>query len=175
MLGRLSTKWLAPVLAILLTLGLVFGANSLRTHSSAAPGISAAATDTTPAHITLATPEWNLTFSDLSSITSKIKPADTTSGASKQFGDPQPPTVVLKRSLDPTGNQTLYAWHQAARQNLPAARVDVTLTVDETGGTITYTLVNAWLSKLDVSGLTAGSKQPAMETVTIICDNIVVH
>lgn len=173
MLHRISTKGVAPVIAILLTLGVVAGAHSLSTHSPTKVRASAAAT--TPAQIVLATSAWKLTFSELTSITSKIKPLDTSTGNTKQFGEPQPLTVVLKRNLDPAGNQTLNAWDQAARQGDPTAKLDLTLAVTETGGPITYNLVNAWPSKLEISGLTAGAKQPAVETVTIVCEQITVQ
>jgi phage tail-like protein len=122
----------------------------------------------------------NLAFSELSSITSQVEPnqyvTTTTNGRvvpTKQLGRTRPTTVVLKRALDPSGNQALPAWHQAAMQDSPTARTSATLTINETGGTITYVLENAWLSQLNVSGLKAGSGQAAIEAATIVCDQII--
>lgn len=173
---RISTKWVAPIITVLLTLGLVSGLHALTTHSSAKARTTAAApAATTPAQIVLASDSWNLTFTELSSMTSTITPGATSTGHTKLPGVAQPPTVVLTRNLDPAGNQTLSAWHQAALQGEPTALMDVTLTLTETGGPVTYHLIDAWLSKLEVSGLTAGSKQPAVETVKIVCDSIIVQ
>lgn len=177
MLARLSTKWVAPVFAVLLTLGLVFAANSFRTHSASAHPTNAAAPLPAPttAQITLSTPTWSLTFSQLSSITSAVDQiTDTTGGHTKQIGSAQPPTVVLARPLDPAGNKTLSAWHQAARVGNPTARLTATLTIKEAGGKVSYGLENAWVSKLAISSLKAGSTQAAVETATIVCDDLVV-
>jgi phage tail-like protein len=176
MFARLSSKWVAPAFAVLLTLGLVFAANSFRTHPAAAHPINAAAPLPAPTQIALSTASWTLAFNQLSSITSTVdQVTDTSGGHTKQIGAAQPPTVVLARTLESAGNKTLNAWHQAARAGSPAARITATLTINEAGGKITYILENAWVSKLAISGVKAGSTQAAVETATIVCDEMIVH
>lgn len=186
MLHRLSTKWVAPGVTVLVTLGVVFAVNSLRTHAAtparaAAVHPLAAPAAATPARFTLTTGLFApMSFGELSSISSQDEPSQyLTTGPggtvihTKQFGKAKPPVVVLKRSLDAAGSQALFAWHRAAEQGVPSARVTARLTIAQTGGTITFTLENAWLSKLDISGMKAGSGQVAVETATIVCDQII--
>jgi hypothetical protein len=179
MLHRLSNKWVAPVIAVLVTLGVVLAVNSIRAdsaararHATAAHPVAAAAPTTPPTQIVLSQTEgaWSLAFSEMSSYTSKIDPVPVTTPTSKQFGTPERPRVVLKRNLDIAGNQLLDAWHQRARFGDPAARLTVFLTIDQGGRTFKYLMHDAWISNLTISGPTAGSNQPAVETVTIVCE-----
>jgi hypothetical protein len=177
MLHRLSSKWVAPVIAVIVTLGVVFAVNSTRAGSAAQarPGphaVAAAAPTAPPTQIVLAPTDgaWSLAFSEMSSYTSKIDPVPVQQGTSKQFGTPERPRVTLKRNLDIVGNQLLDAWHQRARLGDPAARLTVFLTIDQGGRTFKYLMHDAWISTLTISGPTAGSNQPPVETVTIVCE-----
>lgn len=184
MLHRLSNKWVAPVIAVLVTLGVVVAVNSTRAdsaaparHATAAHPVAAAAPTTPPTQIVLAAAggAWTIAFSELSSFTSKVDPVPLQTSTSKQFGTPEHPRVVLKRNLDLAGNQLLYAWHQQARFGDVLARIDVTLTISQGGRTFTYLLHDAWPSTLTIAGPSAGSNQPAVETATIVCDSIVLE
>lgn len=96
----------------------------------------------------------------------------------KQFGLTRPPSVTLKRGLD--NSLTLWAWHQMALNGDPAARAQY-LSLDIFGGGLaniqkqtplmTYTLVNAWCAKINISSAKAG-EGVITEDVVIACDAI---
>lgn len=99
---------------------------------------------------------------------------------SKQFGLVKPPTVTLKRGLD--NSLALWAWHQMAVNGSPSARAPY-VTLEIFGGGLpsikapdakplmTYTLINAWCAKINISSAKAGEGF-LTEDVTIACDQI---
>lgn len=125
----------------------------------------------------------DIPFSALGGITANVVPhefiySDTPAGVSihtKQFGKTTPPQVVLKGALDQTNFHTVYTWHQNARLGKPGARQDATLNLRSADGNtvFSYTLVNAWVTKLDISSGKAGASSAITLTVTIAATQIV--
>jgi phage tail-like protein len=126
------------------------------------------------------------TFAELSSMSSEVTPtayvATGSEGVShtQQFGQATPPQVTLKRGLDT--DTYLWAWHQAVLQGNPAARRTCSLLLFASGQSpktgkpvTTYVLENAWVAKMDISGMAAGGSEVVMETVTLICDQILMQ
>lgn len=121
------------------------------------------------------------TFSELSGINSEVEPAEymyCDKGGkffhTKQFGKVKPPTITLKRGMD--DDHKLWAWHQAAVQGLPSARTTCQLQMYLADGKTvvqTYTLENAWITKLEVNGVGAGKSDVITMTVTLTCDEII--
>jgi phage tail-like protein len=119
-------------------------------------------------------------FSELSGINSEIEAVEYISASedggtthSKQFGKVKPPKVTLKRGLDNTNY--IWTWHQLALLGDPAAiKPEVMLQLISSGGGIqvTYLLEDAWPSKVDISGAKAGASDVIMETVEIVCSQI---
>jgi hypothetical protein len=67
-------------------------------------------------------------------------------------------------------------------QGVPTARRTCSLLLFATGQspksgqpTITYILENAWPSKLEISGKAAGAGEIVMETVVLVCDQILMQ
>ncbi|GAA1942550.1 phage tail protein [Kitasatospora viridis] len=109
----------------------------------------------------------------------------------KQFGMTKPPTVTLRRGLD--NNLALWQWHQLALDGNPKARVDcVGLDIypawgpgaptstsnlpgvqkyQPTAPIASYTLMNAWCSRIAIGSAQAG-EGIVTEEVTIVCDQI---
>jgi phage tail-like protein len=127
----------------------------------------------------------NIAFQELGGINSEISieqyiTSDPTGyiNHTKQFGLVKPPTVTLKRGLDTS--LALWAWHQMALQGHPSARADY-LSLDIYGGggvsiqtakpLMSYTLVNAWCAKINISSAKAGEGF-LTEDVVIACDTI---
>jgi phage tail-like protein len=127
----------------------------------------------------------NIAFQELGGINSEIQieqyiSADATGfvNHTKQFGVTKPPTVTLKRGLD--NSLVLWAWHQMAIAGDPLARASY-LSLDIYGGglqnikdhqpSMSYTLVNAWCAKINISSAKAG-EGIMTEDVTIACDMI---
>jgi phage tail-like protein len=127
----------------------------------------------------------NIAFQELGGINSEIKieqyvTSDPTgfTNHTKQFGMVMPPTITLKRGLD--SSLALWAWHQMAVSGNPAARAQY-LSLDIFGGGLasiqtqkplmSYTLVNAWCAKINISSAKAGEGFMT-EDVTIACDLI---
>lgn len=128
-----------------------------------------------------------IVFQELIGISSEIEPAEyistTPQGATgithtKQFGQTQPPTVQLKRGMD--GDTSLWKWHQLALAGEDSARMNVELEMyaaaDFEAGrppVSTWMMTNAWVAKVDLAGVRAGSSSVVYETVQIVCDTIV--
>jgi phage tail-like protein len=127
----------------------------------------------------------NIAFQELGGINSEINieqyiSVDSTGfvNHTKQFGQAKPPIVTLKRGLDTS--LALWAWHQMALTGDPAARAQY-LSLDIFGGGLaniqsqkplmSYTLVNAWCAKINISSAKAGEGFMT-EDVTIACDLI---
>jgi phage tail-like protein len=119
-------------------------------------------------------------FSELSGINSEIEAVEYISASeaggtthSKQFGKIKPPKVTLKRGLD--NSNYIWLWHQAALLGDPLAiKTEVALQLISSGGGIqvTYLLEDAWPSKVDIAGAKAGASDVIMETVEIVCSQI---
>lgn len=126
------------------------------------------------------------TFSDLSGINTEVEPVEYISSGpagivhTKQYGKTKPPSVTLKRGLDP---QTyMWSWHQAVLQGDPAARKTCSLQLFAASQSpksgqpiITYILENAWPSKVEISGMKAGATEVVSETVLLYCDQILMQ
>lgn len=126
-------------------------------------------------------------FQELLGITSELEstPYISTTPAggtdimhTKQFGRTLPATVQLKRGMD--GDASLWKWHQLALAGEDSARIDVELEMysgpDFEAGRppmATWMMRNAWVAKIDLAGVRAGSSSVVYETVQIVCDTIV--
>lgn len=125
-------------------------------------------------------------FAELVGISSEVENSEyMAAGAtgavfSRHFGRSKPPSVTLKRGLDL--NAELWLWHTQVRNMDPAAYRDSTLQLYGPGDDIksgkarvSYTLSNAWPSKLELSGVKAGATDIVFQTVTLVCDEITDH
>jgi phage tail-like protein len=125
-------------------------------------------------------------FSELSGINTEVEPVEYISTGpdgilhTKQYGKTKPPTVTLKRGMD--AETYMWAWHQAVLQGEPTARKTCSLQLfaaaqsPKSGQPImTYILENAWPSKLEISGMKAGSSELVTETVVLFCDQILLQ
>ena len=68
----------------------------------------------------------------------------------------------------------VWTWHEAAKLNPRRLPKKVLLVLDEGRNkpVARYTLENAWPSKIDIGGLSAGGRTSTMETVTMTCEFI---
>ena len=145
------------------------------------PSTGSAAQVVSAAHFVIKVEEQEVaSFSELSGINSEIEAVEYISASedggtthSKQFGKVKPPKVTLKRGLDNTNY--IWVWHQLALLGDPAAiKKEVTLQLKSSGGgiVVTYLLEDAWPSKVDIAGAKAGASDVIMETVEIVCSQI---
>lgn len=119
-----------------------------------------------------------ISFSELSGITSEVEVSDYMASnrlgvsLSKQFGKTKPATVVLKRGVDQ--DLALWTWHQEVLAGQATARRSCSLMLLDIAGVIkqTYNLLNAWPSKLEISGMKAGGSEASIATVTLTCEQI---
>ena len=119
-----------------------------------------------------------ITFAELTGIVSEVEATEYMSSGSfgvtlgKQFGKNKPPTVTLKRGVDM--DLTLWKWHKDVLDGKPTARRGCTLTLCDSFGTPkqAYNLVNAWPTKLSISGMKAGGSDTAIAEVTLTCEQI---
>jgi phage tail-like protein len=113
-------------------------------------------------------------FSELAGITTEVEAVEFSGRApQKAPARRKPPTVTLKRGMN--RDMGIFAWHQSVVEGqIAAARKSCTLTMYATDGTATakYHLENAWPSKVEISGLKAGSSEVLYETVTLTCDDL---
>jgi phage tail-like protein len=113
-------------------------------------------------------------FSALVGITSEIEPDDLAGVLLKKLpGKRKPPTVTLRRGM--STDLQLWAWHDAARRERPTeAKKTADLTMFNAAGdpVARYHLERAWVPKIEIGVLEAGSSDVLMETVTIACENL---
>ena len=121
-------------------------------------------------------------FSELSGINSEVEAVEYISADangrvnhSKQFGKVKPPKVTLKRGLD--GSKAIWAWHQAVLEGDPGALRTCALQLISAGGgiQITYVLEDAWPAKVDIARAKAGASDVIMETVEMVCSQIIMQ
>jgi phage tail-like protein len=119
-----------------------------------------------------------VTFSELSGIVSEVEATEYMSSGvngvtlGKQFGKNKPPSVTLKRGVDQ--DLTLWNWHQDVLAGIQTARRGCTLTLCDSSGVPkqVYNLLNAWPTKLSISGMKAGGSETAIAEVTLTCEQI---
>ena len=88
-------------------------------------------------------------------------------------GARKPPTITLKRAKNTS--MDLYKWWEAmdlgkladGRRNGSVVLYDY-----EMGEVGRYNFVNAWVSKITMSAAKAGSNEPLMEEVSIVCEDV---
>lgn len=140
----------------------------------------------TSAVFRISTIEGTADFAELGGITSEVENTEYMDSGpfgsmfGRYAGRAKPPTIVLKRAMR-TGPSTLWlwTWHSSARHGLPTMRRQAFLTFfgpgdDPNGlGRMTYSLVNAWPSKVEISGVKSGSTELIYQTATIQCDDLI--
>lgn len=100
--------------------------------------------------------------------------ADGSTRYTKQLGKRKPPEVKLTIPFSPDTFPKIWAWYEAAFKGEPSAFADAELQIKQPFGSgwMTYTLINAWLSKIDVSLPKAGATETGQVNVVIMCDEI---
>jgi|SRR5579875_940978 len=141
--------------------------------------------------LTTSTGNGQWAFQELSNINMEVEPhefiycePDGTINHTKQYGKTNPPKVTLKKPMD--DDTTLWGWHLACQAGSEAAKyIDCSLVAFKAGSpglppdqskdkVFEWKLINAWPSKLDLSGMKAGSTETAVITVTFACDQIII-
>jgi len=128
-------------------------------------------------------------FSEMNQISMEVEPhefiyCDPTGAIqhTKQYGKTNPPKVTLKKPMD--DDTSLWGWHLAVQAGSASAPVDCSLIAYSAGSpdanpesaskVFEWLLQRAWPSKLELSGLKAGSTATAELTLTLACDLITV-
>ena len=89
----------------------------------------------------------------------------------RQPGVRKPPTLTLKRALN--ASKDLYDWHRAALEGRVAeSRKEGSITIkDFEGAEVSrWNFTGAWISKLTMGTLKAGSNELLTEEATVICE-----
>ncbi len=120
------------------------------------------------------------TFQEVSGITSELEVV--TLKANDMLGKPvikqmigahKPPTITLKRAAD--SSMDLWNWHKAALDgDIAGARREGSIVqLDFTRSEVArYNFFDAWISKLEATGMKAGDNTPAVESVTMVCERL---
>ena len=118
-------------------------------------------------------------FSELAGIRTEVETVDYVPSGEQEsvflnrhLAARKPVSLKLRRAR--TNNLEMWTWHEAASINPGRLPKKVQLHVFEAPNkpAARYHLENAWPSKIDVGGLTAGGTTSAMETVTMTCEFI---
>jgi phage tail-like protein len=121
-------------------------------------------------------------FQEMAGINAQVEPREFIYGDpqgrivhTKQFGKTTPPEVTLKRGLD--DGKALWAWHQLVLSGTATARQTATIQAIAPSGRVVFswTLVNAWPKKIEISGMKAVSADVLVETVTLVADHITIN
>ena len=120
------------------------------------------------------------TFQEVSGITSEIEVVELKHNdmmgkpiIKKMIGGHKPPTITLKRAAD--SSMDLYNWHKAALDGdlVGARREGSIVQMDFTHTEVArYNFYDAWISKLETTGMKAGDNSPSVETATLVCERI---
>jgi phage tail-like protein len=132
------------------------------------------------------TVEGSADFAELGGINSEIEQTEYMEAGpvgalfSRHAGRSKPPTVVLKRAMRSGPSTTwIWSWHQFARQSLPTMYRDCHLTLfgpgdDPAGsGRMTYLLMNAMPTRVEIGGVKAGGTEVLVQTVTLQCEDLI--
>ena len=118
-------------------------------------------------------------FSELTGIRTEIKTVDFVESGEKGLiqqkmpGNPDLATLTFKRGQ--TNSMDMWAWHEAARTGLmDQARKSCSLVMYNAAGepVARYHLENAWVPKIEIGALKAGSNEVLMESITMVCDHL---
>ena len=141
----------------------------------------------TSAVFKISNPSITTTFSELAGINSEVEQAEYMEVGAKGsefgrfFGKSKPPTITLKRAMS-AGEESMkvWSWHAQARAGLATAYMDTTFELFAAGkdpssdsADLSYTLVNAFPTKVEVAGMKAGATEVILQTVTLQCDEII--
>ena len=134
----------------------------------------------------LATLEGTADFAELGTLTSEVENTEYMDSGpfgtsfSRYAGRAKPPILVLKRAMRTGPSQLwIWSWHAQVRAALPTMRRQAFLTFYGAGddidgiGRLTYGLINAWPSKLEVSGAKAGGTELIYQTLTLQCEDLI--
>lgn len=132
------------------------------------------------------TVEGSADFAELGGISSEVEQTEYMEAGpvgalfSRHAGRSKPPTVVLKRAMRTGPSSTwIWTWHQFARQSLPSMYRDCSLSLygpgdDPSGpGRMTYLLMNALPTKVEIGGVKAGGTEVIVQTVTLQCEDLI--
>jgi hypothetical protein len=134
----------------------------------------------------LATVEGTADFSELGALTSEVENTEYMDSGpfgsmfGRHAGRAKPPTLVLKRAMR-TGASLLWiwTWHAQARRALPTMKRQAFLTFYGASdpldgpGRMTYGLINAWPSKVEINGVKAGATELMFQSLTLQCDDLI--
>jgi|SRR5579862_600955 len=122
-----------------------------------------------------------MSFQEVSGLDLEAQPIEYRHGDSPQF------SVIKMPGLKKTGNVTMkkgvfksdnkfWAWFNEIKMNV-IKRVPVTITLlDEAGGTtMTWTLANAWPTKITGTDLKADGNEVAVETIEIAHEGLTIE
>ena len=113
-------------------------------------------------------------FSELVGIVSETEPDDIAGMLLKKLpGKRKPPTVTLRRAKNK--DMGVFAWHEAALDSRASeVRKSADLTMYNPAGepVARYHLENAWVPKIEIGALKAGSCEVLYETITIACERL---
>jgi phage tail-like protein len=118
-------------------------------------------------------------FSELQGISTEIKTVDFVESGEKGLlqqkmpGNPELAKLTFKRGQ--TASMDMWVWHEAARNGImDQARKSASLVMYNPAGepVARYHLENAWVPKIEIGALKAGSSEVLMETVTLVCDHL---
>jgi phage tail-like protein len=140
----------------------------------------------TSAIFKISTSNGDAMFSELAGISSEVEQVEYMEAGLKGpvfgrfIGRAKPPTVALKRAMSTNKDtQWIWEWHAMARTGTTAAYRACTLSLYAAGqdpsGTATkaYMLSNAFPTKVEIAGMKAGGSEVVLQTVTLMCDEII--
>jgi phage tail-like protein len=111
--------------------------------------------------------------SELEVVTLKANDREGKPYVKQMIGAQKPPTITLKRAAD--SSKALWDWHKHALDgDLTSARKSGAITqMDFMNQPVAeYSFFDAWISKLEATGMKAGDNTPSVESVTIVCERL---
>lgn len=123
----------------------------------------------------------NVAFQEVSGLDEEVQPIEYRHGNSKQFSTIKMPgiakygNVTMKKGVFAKDNQFLH-WYQEIKMNTIKRQTVTIRLLDETGApTMTWTLANAWPTKITGTDLKSDGNEVAVETLEIAHEGLTIE
>ena len=113
-----------------------------------------------------------LASSAVAQVNYQFTGSDGQPGFTTQPGQRTAATITLKRGM--TSDLSAWNWHQEVlRGKISSARANGTVSILDAEGkpAASFTVINAWPMKMDLSPLASSQNQAGTETITLACES----
>jgi phage tail-like protein len=131
-------------------------------------------------HFEVSWTDTTLICSEVSGLHTEIQPIEYRDGKSEVFYPTKRPglqkfgDITVKKAIFKSDSAYKTWFDKISSRDEGGYRDTVTIILKDENhnAVITWTLENAWVSKFDMPDMNSSANEPAIETITIVCENI---